>query len=449
MLRPLRALALVLTILLSYGVHFLVAPLLGRGRAAKRLERVHEKNAERLFEGISRLRGPLIKLGQVLSVLGGFLPAAYSVTLARLQDDVPPRPFSEIEGRLQEALGKNALSKFASFEREPVAAASLAQVHRATSLDGQPLAVKVLYPGIEALIRSDVGVLRTVLPLIRLFLPIARFERVLDQLSSMLARETDYAHERRNIERLRAVFAHNDDVVIPDVVDELTAGGVLTMTFEEGTKITDFDEIDREGIDRAAVARLLVECYYAMLLEHRVFHADPHPGNFLVRSGPTLVILDFGAVEDVTPALASGMRRIVIGGVTKNPDEVLQGLEEMGFVAPGGDRELLERVGREYLGALATVRIEDYSKIDRGAVEKLAGYQNVRGRLREIMKHVEYPEGYFYVERTLVLLFGLVGQLAPTLGLPGVAAPVAAKAMLRAFAAKAAAEAEKDAPLSA
>jgi len=82
-------------------------------------------------------------------------------------------------------------------------------------------------------------------------------------------------------------------------------------------------------------------------------------------------------------------------------------------------------------------------------VEKLAGYQNVRGRLREIMKHVEYPEGYFYVERTLVLLFGLVGQLAPTLGLPGVAAPVAAKAMLRAFAAKAAAEAEKDAPLSA
>jgi hypothetical protein len=105
----------------------------------------------------------------------------------------------------------------------------------------------------------------------------------------------------------------------------------------------------------------------------------------------------------------------------------------MGFVAEGGDRELLRNAGREYLRTLAGVRIDDYSKLDRNAVEKLAGFQQVRGRLREIMSHVEYPEGYFYVERTLVLLFGLVGQLSPKSGLPGVAAPIAAKAMLRSF----------------
>jgi predicted unusual protein kinase regulating ubiquinone biosynthesis (AarF/ABC1/UbiB family) len=447
--RPFRALALVLTILASYGAHYLVAPFLGKKRAALRLQKVHEANAERLTDGFSRLRGPLIKLGQVLSVLGGFLPPAYAIALERLQDDVPPRPFREVETRLKEALGPDALSKFGSFEREPVAAASLAQVHRATRLDGRPVAVKVLYPGIERLIRSDMGVIHTLLPLIRWLLPITRFERVLEQLTAMLARETDYAHERSNIERLRTQFRTRSDVVIPDVVDELTAGGVLTMTFEEGIKITDFDAIDAAGIDREAIARLLVECYYDMLLEQRVFHADPHPGNFLVRPGPQLVILDFGAVEEVTPELAEGMQQVVTGGITRNPDEVLAGLEHMGFVAKDGDRDMLATVGRDYLRALAEVRIEDYSKLDRSAIEKLSGYEHVRGRLREIMRHVEYPEGYFYVERTLVLLFGLVGQLAPKTGLPGIAAPVAAKAMLRSFSAKADAAPESDAPISA
>ena len=236
------------------------------------------------------------------------------------------------------------------------------------------------------------------------------------------------------MERIRRTLASHAEVVVPTIVDELTARSVLTMTFEDGIKITDFVAIDRAGIDRDAIARLLVECYYAMLLEYRVFHADPHPGNFLVRPGPKLVILDYGAVEEVTPELAEGMELVVLGGVSRNPDQVLTGLERMGFVAEGGDRALLEKVGRDYLKALATVRIDDFSNIDRDAVEKMSGLGNVRGRLREIMRHVEYPEGYFYIERTLVLLFGLVGKLSPKAGLPGVAAPVAAKAMLRSFA---------------
>jgi predicted unusual protein kinase regulating ubiquinone biosynthesis (AarF/ABC1/UbiB family) len=157
----------------------------------------------------------------------------------------------------------------------------------------------------------------------------------------------------------------------------------------------------------------------------------------MVRPGPKLVILDFGAVEEATPALASGMQEVVIGGISRDPDQVLRGLERMGFVAEGGDRAMLERVGREYLKVLANIRIDDYSKLGRDEMEKLAGLQQIRGKLRDIMKNVEYPEGYFYVERTLVLLFGLVGQLAPKAGLPGVAGPVAARAMLRRFAAEA------------
>lgn len=436
--RSLRALLLFWTVFASYGLHWTLEKLFGKRRLRARLARVHQRNAQRLAGGFTGLGGIFIKMGQVLSVLGSFLPRPYTAALERLQDRVPPRPFSEIFERLTEALGEDTLAQFAEFEREPIAAASLAQVHRAVTRGGQRVAVKVLYPHIETLIRRDLAVLRAVLPVARRLVPMSKIERILDQLSAMIVRETDYAQERRNIERIRAIFAGRDDVIIPAVIDELTGASVLTMSFEEGIKITDFATLHEAAIDTDAVAKLLVECYFAMLLERRVFHADPHPGNFLVRPGPKLVILDFGAVEEVTEPLAEGMKTVVVGGLTRNADLVLAGLEKMGFVAEGGDRELLDRVGREYLSVLADIRIEDYSKLDRDAVEKLSGFEQVRGRLREIMKNIEYPEGYFYVERTLVLLFGLVAQLAPKLGLPGVAAPFASKVLLRSFAENAA-----------
>lgn len=401
-------------------------------------QRAHRKNALRLADGFVELRGVFIKTGQVLSVMGTFLPSAYGEALARLQDKVPPRPFSEVEGRLREAFGEGALSRFGSFERVPVAAASLAQVHRATTRDGRQLAVKILYPDIERLIRIDLGVLRSLLPVARLLLPVSRVERVLEQLAAMLARETDYAHERANLERVRAIFAGRSDVVVPLVESELTAAGVLSMSFESGVKISDRQALADIGEEPEAVAKLLVGCYFTMLFEHRVFHADPHPGNFLVRAGPQLVILDYGAVEEVTERLQRGMKRVVLAVLTKNDDEILRGLEEMGFVAEGGDRELLARVGREYLGVLGSVKIDDFSKLDREQMEKLSGYDQMRGRLRQVMKSVEYPEGYFYVERTLALLFGLVGQLAPKQGLPGLVMPYAARAFTLGMAAPAA-----------
>jgi predicted unusual protein kinase regulating ubiquinone biosynthesis (AarF/ABC1/UbiB family) len=432
-IRSLRALLLFWTLFASYGFTWLLASISSAERASRLFERAHRKNARRLTRGFTTLGGVFIKMGQVLSVTGTFLPPAYGEALEALQDKVPPRPFGEIEARLEEAFGERPLERFGSFEREPIAAASLAQVHRATRKDGLPLAVKVLYPHIERLIASDLRVLRSILPMVRLLLPIGRVERMLDQLSAMLARETDYAHERENIERMRVMFRDRTDVVIPTPIAELTQAGVLSMSFEAGTKITDFAAQREQGIDSEAVGKLLVECYFEMLLRHRVFHADPHPGNFLVRPGPVLVILDFGAVETVTQALAAGMKRVVLGVLTKNDDEILSGLEAMGFVAEGGDRELLKRIGREYLKVLGNVRIGDFSRLDREAIEKLSGYQQVRGQLRAIMKSVEYPDGYFYVERTLALLFGLAGALAPKLGLPGLVLPYASRALSGGF----------------
>jgi ubiquinone biosynthesis protein len=428
-LRSIRAFWLFWTIILSYGWEWIAARVLSSERANRRLQQAHVRNARRLADGFARLRGVFIKMGQVLSVIGTFLPAAFGEALQALQDQVPPRPFAEIEGRLREAFGDDALSRFGSFEREPLAAASLAQVHRATTLDGRAIAVKVLYPGIETLIRRDLAVLRSLLPVIKIVIKVGRVERVFEELSAMLARETDYQHERGNMARLRAIFATRNDVVVPEVIDALTAGGVLSMSFEPGLKINDLEGQAEQGIDSASVAKLLVDCYFTMLLEHRVFHADPHPGNFLVRPGPQLVILDYGAVEELTPALSSGMKVVILGAITRNDDQILAGLEQMGFVAAGGDRELLKQVGREYLRVLSSVKIQDYGKLDRQTIEKLSGYEQIRGRLRAVMKSVEYPEGYFYVERTLALLFGLTSQLAPKVGLPGLMMPHASKLM--------------------
>lgn len=429
MLRSLRALLLFWAIFASYGLTYALSLVVTKQRSERLFEAAHKKNARRLARGFSTLRGVFIKMGQVLGVTGTFLPAAFSEALEELQDKVPPRPFAEIEGRLREAFGADPLARFGSFEREPIAAASLAQVHRATARDGRPVAVKVLYPNIERLIAADLAVMRSVLPVIRLLAPIARVERILDQLQAMLARETDYAHERQNMERMRAIFAARKDVVVPTVFPELTQGGVLSMSFEEGIKINDVEQQRATGIEPETVGKLLVECYFEMLLQHRVFHADPHPGNFLVRPGPTLVILDFGAVEEVTPSLAEGMTMVVKGVLTRSDDLVLSGVERMGFVSATGDRELLKAVGHEYLKVLSGTKIADFSRLDREAMEKLSGFRQVRGRLRAVMKSVEYPDGYFYVERTLIMLFGLAGHLAPRQGLPGLVLPYASRAL--------------------
>lgn len=432
-LRSVVALIMFWRIFLSYGAQWLLTKVLGERRMADRWERVHAVNAQRLYRGFTRLRGVFIKLGQVLSVLGGFLPRAYGQELEKLQDQVPPHPFRQMRRRLVGALGDDPLAAFSSFDETPIAAASLAQVHRATTRDGREVAVKLLYPNVKSLIKTDLGVLRTIEPVIRRAFGLIHTGRVLSQLSEMLEHETDYGNERENIRRMQSLFDERDEIVVPRVVEELCGEGVLTMSFEQGVKITDVARLAERGIDQEAVAKILVDAFFTMLFTDRIFHADPHPGNFLVREGPTLVILDYGAVEPVTDDLAEGMKQVVLGAMMKNDDAILAGVERMGFVAEDGDREMLGKVARDYLKVLKDVRIDNFSRMDQATVRKLSGFDQTRGKIRELMRNVHYPDGFFYVERTLILLFGLVGKLAPKLGLPGLVAPLASRAMQGGF----------------
>ncbi len=414
-------------ILASYLLQLLLRRLFGAAAVEARWQRVHRKNAQRMYRGILRLRGVYIKLGQVLSIMGTFLPRAYSEELEGLQDQVPPHPWREVEQTFLDSLGKRPRELFDAFDEAPIAAASLGQVHRATLPDGTKVAVKILYPRISTVIRIDLRVIRWIMTVYGWFMPVNAIHRVVEQLEDLLRRETDLRHEATCMEQMERNFASDPDLLFPKVDWDRTSDHVLTMTFMEGVKISRRDEIVQLGLDPTAVAKKLVEAFYKMLFLDRFFHADPHPGNFLVQKGPAgqprIVVLDFGAASEARPNLIDGMIDVLSGLVGRDDGRVLRGIETMGFYAEGGDRALLERTVKLYFQKLLELNLKDFSSISPETAQKFIDPEVKRDELRQLMRAVEYPEGWFYIERAVVMLFGLSAQLAPTLNTIAVGFP--------------------------
>lgn len=385
----------------------------------RRRKALDQRNARRLLRSILRLRGVYIKLGQVLSIMGGFLPRVYTKELETLQDQVPPRPFAELAGTFFEDFGRTADELFERIEEQPIAAASLGQVHEAWLPDGTKLAVKVLYPGIRQLIKVDMRVLRLAIVVYKWFVPVQNIERVIDALDDLLFRETEYLHEGEMMEAMAKNFAHRKYMLFPEVIWDLTTRNVLTMTFMEGLKINRVEEMEALGIDPHAVAVRLVESFYEQLFVHRLFHADPHPGNFLLQAGkkpsrPKIVVLDFGAISEVRQELVDGMIEILQGIFEEDGERLLNGFYQMGFASREANTELLEKTVHTYFQKL--LRIKDLTpgalmRASPGELEQLADPEVERAELRELMRSVDYPEGWFYVERASVLMFWLIGQI--------------------------------------
>jgi predicted unusual protein kinase regulating ubiquinone biosynthesis (AarF/ABC1/UbiB family) len=419
----------------------------------ERRKRIDLKNARRMLRAMLRLRGVFIKLGQVLSIMGGFLPRVYGKELEQLQDQVPPHPFSDLEAALRDSFGKSPDELYASIDREPLAAASLGQVHVARLRDGRKVAVKFLYPNIRAVIAVDMRVVGLAIRVYQRFVPVTKLERVHEQLVDMLRRETDYVHEADCMRKMAKNFVGEADLAFPEPIDELTTRDVLTMTFMEGRKITKKDELVAAGVPTDQVAVRLVQAFYKMLFVDRLFHADPHPGNFLVEPLPggkfKLVVLDFGAVCVAKDSLIDGMIEIVQGYFTQDDALVLKGFRRMGFVAEGGNEDLLERTVKMYFGKLLKIQDRTPAALMRSKpeqLEKLVDPEVERNELQDLMRSFEYPEDWFYVERACVLMFWLAAQIDPKLdtiaaGFPYVMPLLAQRAMERAAAQEAAANA--------
>jgi ubiquinone biosynthesis protein len=288
-------------------------------------EETHRKRARKLTETIAALGPSFIKLAQVFGIRADIIPQLYVEELRNLHDRVPPFPTSEVRKRIQGELKQPLEAIFESFELEPLAAASLGQVHRAR-YRGQDVIVKVLRPGVEELVATDIRVVQNLVFILEQFIDhhiIHSTRTIIDEFSRVIAEEMDFHHEADNVERFGELFRDSDFVIIPRVYRDVTTTRVLVMQFFEGFRVTEVDEILRHNVDTKKMIENLIEFYGDQLLIHGFFHADPHPGNILIRPDSRIVLLDYGMVLEITPELRQDLVRIVVAAVRSDVDELI------------------------------------------------------------------------------------------------------------------------------
>ena len=291
----------------------------------------HRRGAVRVLDAAATLGGTLIKAAQFASTRPDLLPTAYTETLSSLQDRVPPQPWPVMEPAISRELGRPISEVFEHIEPEPIAAASIAQVHRARLKGGREVAVKVQYPHVAGLIEADLSALERTFAILASVEPGARLQPIADYLRWTLPLELDFGREAAAIEDLRAALSDRDDVVVPKVVGELTTERLLVMELIEGIRITDRDALQEAGIEPREVAELLNDLYADQLFERNTLHADPHPGNILVQPGPRLVLLDHGLTLDIEPGFATTLSRMVRALREGDFDTLTENLAETGL----------------------------------------------------------------------------------------------------------------------
>ncbi len=406
-------------VIFSYVSLGIGGKIFGQGWYDDRIAEAHRRNALRVEQTIIKLQGLFIKVGQLLSIMANFLPEQFRTGLEGLQDQVPPRPFEDIEQRILSDLGRPVDQVFARFERRPLASASLGQVHEAFLFDGTRVAVKVQHRDIDQITRLDLKTIRRIMTIAQVFVPVQGLDAYYHQIRQMIAEELDFQREAKNIERLANNFTGDPMVVFPVVVPELSTRHVLTATFVEGVKVGDTAAIDAALIDRKALARKIVRTYCQMMFVDGIYHADPHPGNMLARADGSLVLLDFGAVAELSPSMREGIPEFLEGVIRRDTNRLVRALKKMGFLARSDDGEVSEKV-IEYFHQrfqdeikLGSFNLKDI-KIDplRG-FENLLDLRRMNIGLRELSGVFHVPRDWVLLERTLLLLTGVCTQLDP------------------------------------
>jgi len=270
---------------------------------------------EELADDLEAMGPTFIKLGQVLSTRSDLLPPPYLEALSRLQDRVEPFAYEEVERIVSEELGVRLSKAFSRFDAEPLASASLGQVHRAALRDGREVAVKVQRPGIRAQIAGDLEALERIADLLDRHTEAGRtfgFEQMVEEFRKSLLEELDYRREAHNLRTVGANLERFDRLVVPRPVADYSSSRVLTMEFVAGGKLDEISPLVRLELDGAALADQLFEAYLSQILVDGLFHADPHPGNLLLTPDRRLALLDLGMVGHVAPHLQESLLKLLL-----------------------------------------------------------------------------------------------------------------------------------------
>lgn len=374
--------------------------------------------------------GPsFIKFGQVLSCRPDLLPIEYARELCKLTDSVASFPFEQAKDIIERDLGAPLASLFTAFDPVPVAAASIAQVHKATLLDGSRVMVKVQRPNIDRTIDRDISILRGIAHLMEAYVPeiaVHNPRGIVDEFSRTIHRELDFFIEAANAARLRRNFEGSPLLYVPLVYSQLTTKHVLVLERIEGIRIDDFKRIDREGFDRRQIAKRGADAFFKMVLQDGFFHGDPHPGNIFILPDGRLGLVDFGIMGRVTEENMEYFGNVIIAIVNHDFDKLVDQYVNIGFLT---DQKVdLVKLRLELREELAEF-LEPYygmtvKQLDLGAYLEHLTQISIRFKLR-------MPQNLYLVNKTLLTIEGLLRQLDPDFNLIELAQPYVVRLIRR------------------
>jgi predicted unusual protein kinase regulating ubiquinone biosynthesis (AarF/ABC1/UbiB family) len=393
-------------------------------RRGESVEDRQRRRAEWLLGRLIWLGPAFVKVGQSLGTRPDLLPLVYVEVLATLHDRLPPFPNEIAYAFIEEELGWKPETLFQQFDPDPFAAASLGQVYHAVTHEGDQVAVKVQRPDLVQVISLDLVLVRRLAAVLERHPRLSRHQAwvsIVDEFGSKLFEELDYIHEAYLTERFRANFEGLPGVYAPLVYREFSSRRVLTTEYIEGIKVTAKEELEAAGIDVLVLLSHGTRANLTQLFEHGLFHADPHPGNLLVRPGDgTLVFLDFGMMSIVSAEQKLRMIEIFVDVINRRPENLRENLVALGFLQPGARWEEILPLANDLFASVF------------GAEERHTSFQDATHAFAPLIYEYEFrlPVDFAYIVRAIMTLEGISLQLDPDFDIFAVSAPYAARMML-------------------
>ncbi len=387
------------------------------GGPVSRSDAFHTVRAMRIVHELAVLGPTFVKLAQIFSTRADLVAEPYLGALGTLTDRVPPVAWHKLRAVLSAAWGVDPDTILEGLDPRPLAAGSLGQVHRAR-FNGHEVVVKILRPGVEALVARDVRVAKRIVNWVYARFPhhhVLGFRVVLEEFGVHVREEMDFVREGAQCTRMKARFSDEPRLRIPSVYGELTRREVLVMEYLEGTRIDALDDrIARGAVSSRVLVETLIECYARMMLRDGVFHADPHPGNLLVDDAGRIILLDFGMVIDVDVKTRKVLFDTIVAAIRRNPSATADGFFALGMVAPGTPHARMT----ELVSVLLEIAYSESAMVERTR-------QIAERVMRELFDWpIVLPGELVYFARTAALIEGVGSRYDADFNSIRVASPV-------------------------